>query len=375
MRPSEHGAKILFVASGLEVGGGAELQLSLLVPAVREAGFDASLLTLVEEGLLFDRLLRRGVPASSVRMRHRTDFVRLRRALGYARVRPDLVVSQSINAVVVGDRIAGKVHAPQVVIHHGGRGLAVAMHRRALARLVAPRIDWSIAVSRSQIPILVSLGYRADRISVIQNAVPELTPARPASSVRAELGVPAGSFLAVLVASLRPEKSIDVFIGGVQEARRRDRRIVGLVVGDGSERARLEQLASDDGAVRLTGQRVDVPDILGAADAVCLSSSADASPMALLEAMAVGKPVIATDVGGIPEAVVDEQTGLLVPAGNPAAFATALLRLARDQALAERMGRAARERHRTHFSVERMVAEYVDVFKRVLEARRAHRTA
>ena len=179
----------------------------------------------------------------------------------------------------------------------------------------------------------------------------------------------------MLVARLRPEKRIDVFIRAVQEARRRDPRIAGLVVGDGSERARLERLARDDGAVRLTGHRFDVPDIIGAADAVCLSSNTEASPMTLLEAMAVGKPVIATEVGGIPEAVVEEQTGLLVPAGNPAAFATAVLRLAWDPALAERMGQAARERHRARFSIERMVAEYVDVFERVLEARRSRRTA
>ena len=108
---------------------------------------------------------------------------------------------------------------------------------------------------------------------MIQNAVPELTLARPAAMVRAELAVPAASFLAVLVASLRPEKRIDVFIRAVQEARRRDPMIAGLVVGDGSERVRLERLARDDGAVRLTGHRFDVPDIIGAADAVCLSAT------------------------------------------------------------------------------------------------------
>jgi glycosyltransferase involved in cell wall biosynthesis len=146
---------------------------------------------------------------------------------------------------------------------------------------------------------------------------------------------------------------------------------MGLVVGAGPEFRRLKTLAGDDGLVRMLGKRLDVPDILNAADAVCLSSAAEGSPMVLLEAMAAGKPIIATNVGGIPEAVENEKTGVLVPVGDCDAFAAALLRLASNPALAARLGLAGRERQRSRFSVERMVAQYAEVFEEILEAWRS----
>jgi len=112
-----------------------------------------------------------------------------------------------------------------------------------------------------------------------------------------------------------------------------------------------------------------VPDLLSAADASCLSSTAEGVPMALLEAMALAKPVIATDVGGVSSAVEAEKTGLLVDVGDEKAFAEALVRLAADPAFARGLGEAGRERHREFFGIERMVEEYARVFRETLEAR------
>ena len=92
--------------------------------------------------------------------------------------------------------------------------------------------------------------------------------------------------------------------------------------------------------------------------------------MALLEAMALAKPVIATDVGGVSHAVESGKTGLLVEVGDEEAFAEALVRLAADPALARRLGEAGRQRHRDFFGVERMVGEYARVFHETIEAGR-----
>jgi glycosyltransferase involved in cell wall biosynthesis len=349
------------------------MQWSLLIPALRQAGFDVSVLTLVHEGALFDQLRASGISATCVGMRHRTDLPRLLRALYQARAPLDLVVTQSINADVVGHAIARKVRAAHVVTEHAGPGPGArrTAHRAALARIIAPRVDRAIAVSGAQIPTLVDLGYRRERIRIIRNAVADLAPTESRAVVRAQLGLPVERFLAVLVATVRPEKNVDVFIRGVQLAHHADSRITGLVVGGGSELERLRRLVDDKGAVRLTGHRSDVPDLLHAADAVCLSSSQEASPMALLEGMAAGKPIVATDVGGVPEAVENEKTGLLVPIGDSNAFASALLRLAADPVLAARMGRAGRERQRTLFSLDRMVSDYTELFEDVLAERRS----
>ena len=127
-------------------------------------------------------------------------------------------------------------------------------------------------------------------------------------------------------------------------------------------------LAGDDGVVQVVGQRLDVADILNAADAVCLSSQAEGAPMVLLEAMSLGKPIVAPEVGGIPEAVVNDETGLLFPVGDGHALANALLRLFANPALAEQLGEAGRRRHRSLFAMDRMIAEYAEVFDDVLEA-------
>lgn len=356
--------RILFISSGLEIGGGGERQWSLLIPAVRERGHDVSLLTLVEEGHHFHELRRSGIAASSLRMRHRTDLLRLRRALRYGRREVDVVVTASINAHAVGHILARRARAAHLVTEHLGPGPGAprAAHREALARVVIPRADGVVVVSSAQVPKLLEMGCRRERITVIRNAVPHVSPTASAEVTRARLGVRSDEFVAVLVASLRPEKSVHHFIQAVQQAHVVEARIRGLVVGSGAEFDRLKELAGDDGVVSLLGQRVDVFDILNAADVACLSSAAEASPMTLLEAMALSKPVVATRVGGVPEIVDEEVTGILTPVGDAGALAESLLRLSSDPALARRLGAAGRERQRRHFAMNRMVDEYTAAF-------------
>lgn len=370
-RRAVHGRRrILFACSTLAVGG-AERQWSLLIPELC-CQFDVFVLTLVHEGRFFDELRSRGIAISCAHMRHRTDLRGLRRALRLASFQPNLVVTQSINADIVGHLIARRVGAAHVTNEHFNVGPAAPtrMHREALTRVVGPRVDGAIAISNVQIPTLVKLGYRRESIRVIHNGVPIPIPTEPASLVRARLGVRTDEFLALLVATLRPEKTAHVFLEAVRRAHRADPRVRGLIVGGGPEADRLKELAGDDHVVQVLGERLDVPNILGAADVSCLSSAAEGVPMSLLEAMALGKPVVATDVGGVAEAVEAEKTGILVAIGDQKAFAEALLKLAADPELARRFGQAGRQRHRDVFGLERMIAEYNRTFHQVLAANR-----
>lgn len=154
-----------------------------------------------------------------------------------------------------------------------------------------------------------------------------------------------------------------MFVSAVQRARGVDPRVRGLVVGGGPEQERLKELAGNDGVVQVLGQRLDVPDIINAADVSCLSSPAEGVPMSVLEAMASAKPVIATDVGGLGEA---DTTGILMPVGDEEAFVEALLKLASDPEFARRLGGAGRKRHRAVFSLERMATEYSRAFEEVV---------
>jgi glycosyltransferase involved in cell wall biosynthesis len=360
--------RLLFVCSELIVGG-AERQWSLLIPRLRPR-FDVSVLTLIGEGPFFAQLRDAGVTVDCAHMRRRTDLGGWRRALRHAEDKPELIVTQSINADIVGSVIASRAHAAHVSTAHFnvGPGAPRSRYRDLLARLLAPRVDGVIAVSEAQLPRLRRLGYRNDVIRIVANGVEPPVVARPAHEVREALGIGSNEFLALLVATLRPEKRADLFVAAVRRAHAVDQRVRGVVAGGGPELERLRASAGS-GVVELLGPRADVPDLMGAADAVCLSSDAEGVPMVLLEAMALGRPAVATRVGGVAEAVVDEQTGLLVPINDEPAFAAALLRLVTDPELRLGLGEEARQRHHERFGISRMVEEYAKVFEAVLEAK------
>jgi glycosyltransferase involved in cell wall biosynthesis len=363
--------RLLFVCSELLVGG-AQRQWSLLIPRLR-ARFDVSLLTLLGEGPFLGHFQEAGVAVDCAQMRRRTDLHGWRRALRHADEEPDLIVTQSINADIVGNVIAARAHAAHVSTAHFnvGPGAPRSRYRELLARLLAPRVDGVIAVSVAQLPRLQRLGYPSAAIRIVANGVEVPVVGRPPQEMREALGIDPSEFLALLVATLRPEKRADLFVAAVRHAHAVDRRVRGVVVGGGSELERIRDAAGADGVVQVVGSRTDVPDIMAAADAVCLTSDAEGVPMVLLEAMALGRPAVATRVGGVSEAVDDEETGLLVPANDDRAFAAALLRLVSDPELRLRLGENARQRHRERFGVDRMVEEYAQIFDAVLEAKRS----
>ena len=142
-----------------------------------------------------------------------------------------------------------------------------------------------------------------------------------------------------------------------------------VLAGDGPERWRLEaqtQQLGLDGRVRFLGHRDDAGSLLAAADLVVLPSLFEGLPLSIVEAMAAGKPVVTTSVGGIPEAIIDGESGLLVPAADPDALANAIGQVLRDPALAQRLATRARERAAAEFSLEGMVAAVTGVYDEVL---------
>jgi glycosyltransferase involved in cell wall biosynthesis len=312
----------------------------------------------------------RGIRVECARLAFRSDVVGWRRAMRAARAfDPQLVVSRSVNAQVVGHVLASRLRVPHVTVEHApvecaGAELPLRGYQRVLVRLVARSVSSVVAVSQTQIPALRSLGFAEGRIRVIPNGVaPSGTTAPP----RAELGLKSGDFVAVLAAALRPQKQVSLFVRAVTRAAADEPRIRGLVAGTGVEQQLVEQEAArTNGAVRLLGRRSDVPALLEAADVVCLSSASEGAPLVLIEAMAAGRPVVATRVGGVPDLVGDGVNGVLVPAGDEQAFSSALVALARDPERARRLGEMGHTRFRERFTLERMVAAYDELFDDVL---------
>jgi glycosyltransferase involved in cell wall biosynthesis len=366
--------RLLFVAADMHRGG-AERQWATLIPALARRGAEVRLLCLNDEGPLFEEVRAAGVPATCAHLAGRTDRAALRHALSEAGARPGAVVTRGVSPQVVGEAIARRAGAAHVLNEHTpltpeGELLPLRPHQQALTRVVAPFVDRVIAVSEHQREPLRRRGYRGDRIVVVPNGVFEedVEVRRPREDVRRELGLAERDFAMVCVANLRVEKGGRAFVEAISAAREQVPALRGLLVGDGPERAALESLAGSREGVYLLGSRGDVPDLLAACDAFCLLSEAEALPMSILEAMALGRPVVATEVGGIPEAVAHAQTGLVVPAREGPAAAHALARLAAQPEWARELGEAGRERQREHFSgpamVERYEAALAEVAKR-----------
>ena len=135
-----------------------------------------------------------------------------------------------------------------------------------------------------------------------------------------------------------------------------------VVAGDGELRAELERLA--EGRVRFLGARDDVPAVLASLDVFAFPSLFEGLCLAVIEAQAAGVPVVATPVGGIRETVVEGETGLLVPTGDPPALAAAIRRLLEDRDAAQAMAAEAKRRVRERFSIERMVEETLALYGR-----------
>lgn len=212
----------------------------------------------------------------------------------------------------------------------------------------------------------------ASRAAVIPNGVvvsgPDADPMRR-SSLRAGLGLGPDSFLLITVAVLREGKGVEVLLHAFRELLRSNDSLELLVVGDGPLRDQWQSLAAQlgiAGRVHWLGFRRDVDEILAGCDLFILPTLADAFPTVLLEAFAAGVPVIASDVGGIPEIISDRSVGRLVPPGDPASLAEAIAAAVLDEAWRSSTAAAARLRVREEFSTARWVRRLESLYREVI---------
>lgn len=174
------------------------------------------------------------------------------------------------------------------------------------------------------------------------------------------------------VTRLVPDKDLETFLRAARLVLRQYPTVRFLVVGDGPLRHELEnaaQVMGIAGRVLFTGVRRDIPEILARSDFFAMSSVKEGLPMALLEAMAAGKPVVATEVGGIPEVIREAETGFLVPPGRPELLAAAIIRVISNRESARRMGGRAREMVRSRFTLRIMIQKTLSVYERALGRR------
>lgn len=345
-------------------GGGPVSHLLDLAPEVARRGVHVRAVCATEE--IAGRLRADGVEAVVIPLGGRLDLAGALRAQPLLRG-ADVVHTQDRRAGLLArvparlrgtrcvhtlhglpERLVGLVGRPDAPIPPGVDRLRVAAEA-ALARL-----GWTVTPTRAMADFLLAHGFPRDRVVVVPNA----TEARPFEPRRAN-----GTTVVATAANLEAWKGVDVLVDACSRVRAPLRL---EVYGDGSRRGELERQAAAKGvAAGFHGHVGDVPERLRAADVFVLPSRGENLPMAILEAMGSGLPVVASRVGGIHEAVLDGETGYLVPPDDPVALAERLERLAADAALRESMGRAAVERVGSAFSTEVIGAAVVDLYERV----------
>jgi glycosyltransferase involved in cell wall biosynthesis len=238
-------------------------------------------------------------------------------------------------------------------------------------------VDWFIAVSQVTRGRLVAyLGQSATKTVVIPNAVEleryENVPSDARREVREQFGISADAPVIGVAARLSPQKGLNYLIDALPAILARVANLHVLLVGDGPLQASLQeqvdQLQLTD-RVHFAGYRRDVPRYLSALDVFVLPSLFEGLPLSILEAMAAGLPVVATNVDGTPEAVEHDVTGKLVPPADPPALADAVLEILGEPGLAAQMGGAGRERARD-FSESVLLDRITGLYEQVLRGRR-----
>ncbi len=300
-----------------------------------------------------------------------------------ARVRPQLVHINNggypgalgCRAAAIAARLAG---ARRVLFNANNMASELRLPWEALDwvidRLVGISCDLFITASASAGAALARRGFSPELIRQIPNAVRSPERLRSPRDLRRELGLAEGRVAVVMTAFFEERKGHAILLSALEQVRRRSPGTADalevLLVGDGPLRGEVEARARRlglSGRVRFLGYRGDVLDIMNAADAVALPSiSHEDMPYAVLEAMALGKPVVSTRVAGIPEAVEDGVTGLLVKPGDAEGLAAALLRLTSDAAERAAMGRAGRARFLERFEAGTACRRYREVYAELL---------
>ncbi len=377
--------RIAYVIGTLDPGG-AEGQLVALAASLDRRRFAPTVYCGSDSGALAEPLAAAGVPVRSVRLRGLSVWrhpLAVARRIGQMvaalrRDRPDVVHGFLFHGYVLGalsGRLAG---APVVVASRRSLGnfKRDKPHYRLAERLVNRLTDLVIANSEAvRVDALRGERLPDERVIVIHNGLAlERFDRPPDGELRRRLGIDKAPFVVGVVANFIPYKGHRFFLDAWAEVVARAPDAVALLVGDGPGRREIEARAGAmglAGSLRFLGSRLDVPDILSIVDMLVHPSLEEGFCNAILEAMAARKPVVATAVGGNPEAVVHGETGLLVPPGDGRALAEAMGWLFERPEQAAAFGQAARRRVAERFELSRMVRQYETVYDRLLAAKRA----
>lgn len=372
--------KIAYVIGTLDRGG-TERQLVALAKGLDRSRFRPVIFCLTATGPLVADLEEAGVEARCFGLRGLKVWrnpIRVARCLlafvaDLKEEKPEVVHGLLFHAYILAAFAARIAGVPIIITSR--RGLSYFKARKPhylLAERLANRMTDLIVANSGAVreDVIRQEKVEPSKARVVYNGIdPSLyeVPADP--TLRASLGISEKVKIVGVVANLIHYKGHRFLLQACPEVKRKIPEARILLIGDGPLRGELEALAKElhvKEEVLFLGSRQEIPELLALMDLAVLPSLEEGFPNAVLEAMAAGKPVVATKVGGIPEAVVHGETGLLVPPKDPEALAQAITSLLSDPELARKMGHAGRERVNKAFGLDRMIREMEGLYEELI---------
>ena len=366
--------KIFHLVGSLEVGG-TEKGILLTVPRLNRDRFLSVVCSITPRMPLQSELESQGIRTYTLGIDSRWDIRLVGGLLKLLRKeRPDVLHSYLFHANMVS-RVVGRLARVPIILNsersvNQDGGFRMFVNHRT--HRLATAVETNSEAGKSY--VLRGLGADPSKVFVVHQGVDTLNSvSQDASGVRRALGLDPEALVVGFVGRLHPVKGLSYCVRAFSTVVRELPEARLVLVGDGPERAQLERLCDVEGVfdrVLFLGQRPDVAQIMSAMDVLVLPSLAEGLSRVVLEAMAMGKPVVATRVGGQSEAVVDGATGLLVPPAEPGALAQALLKVLSDRTVARQMGAEGRARVDSWFSVDHAVSRYEKLYPRLLASGR-----
>jgi glycosyltransferase involved in cell wall biosynthesis len=377
VRSPEGPIRVVYCIDNMQVGG-TELNALRTAERLDRRRFSVSVVCIRDNGPLMARYKEAGIPVHSFPMTSLLGPKALKQAIRLIRLfrseRTDVVHSHDAYTSVYGT-LCARIAGVRGVIASRRSWYSPHLQGRILrANRLAYRFADRVVGNSPSVSRLVESegGVTAARIVTIPNFLDEAAfepmPVAERRRQLDELGVPEFAFVVGIVARLSPVKDHATLLRAIASLRDQIHGLHCVLIGDGPERAAIESLATTLGIrdiVHLAGERTQPPNLHWLFDVSVLCSTSEAFPNSVLEAMAAARPVVATDVGGTPDAVHQGTTGLLVPPSQSSRLADAILRLYQEPALRAKLGNAASAAARAGYSASAVIGQVEALYTRL----------
>lgn len=368
---------VLFLAATLPIGG-AERTWIDFIPFLDKEKFNPVVLCFKEKSYFGEEMQRRGVTVIDRFMKSKYDLSVLWRLVRFMTNHDiQIVYTLDHDDAMFWGRIAARLARVPVclTVNHTTYRRDGKDTMNSAGKLLMPLTDKIIATAQGSYDHLLAQGIPERKLHLIVNGVDIdglLYKKSETNLKKSDFNIPCDAKVVGILATFKPEKAhVAVFLEAADMILKKCPNTYFLLVGDGVERPRIEQKMKKLGLeehVIITGFREDASDILGVLDISTLASfpKVETFSLAILESMAVGLPIVVTDVGSLDEMVIDHENGYVVPPCNPEAFADAIVKILKDDRLAEDMGKKSQKFAIEKFHRNRMTTDTEALFDMLL---------